>query len=364
MFEPPRCPYATCLHHRSPGRDFFVRHGSYVAAVHTDPVPRFRCRSCRRTFSRQTFRLDYRDRKPHLNVRVLMLLAGGSWFRKAARDVGLTRNNLEKKARKIFHHAAHLNCNLLRRGPLRGSSLDAHRPLLLQFDEFESYETRRNTRPLTIATTIEAKSRFILAMVVAPIRPHGRMTARRKEAIALDEERFGPRPHLSRLACLIALRRANVFRPVGVQVELATDRKWSYPEIARAALHGRRLVHRTTSSRAPSGVGTPLFPINHVEAKARTHVGRLQREMPLASKRRRYLSQHLELHIARRNWARPRFYTDEDTPAQFAGYAVRRLKMRELIGWRQDWGPRSPCPFGAGRRPVSEPPREARLAAS
>ena len=293
-----------------------------------------------------------------------MQLTGGSWFRKAARDLGLTRNNLEKKARKIFRHAGHLNRNLLRRGALSGISLDARRPLLLQFDEFESYEMRRNTRPLTIATSIEAKSRFIVAMVVAPIRPHGRMTVQRKEAIARDEARFGRRPHLSRLACLIALRRADAFRPAAAWVELATDEKWSYPEIARAALHGRRLVHRTTSSRAPRGVGTPLSPINQAERKARTHVGRLQREMPFASKWRRYLSQHLELHIARRNWVRPRFYTDDQTPAQFAGYATRRMRVRELIGWRQDWGARSPCPFGAGGRPVSEPPRGARLAAS
>jgi len=363
MFEPPRCPYSACHFHRSPGRGFYRRHGTYVASVHTEPVPRFRCRSCGRTFSRQTFRLDYRDRKPHLNVRVVMLLTGGSWFRKSARDVGLTRNNLEKKARKIFRHAAHLNRNLLRRGPLQGTGLDVRRPLQLQFDEYESYETCRNTRPVTIATAIETKSRFIIAMIVAPIRPHGRMTARRKAAIALDESRFGPRPHLSRLACLIALRRADSFRPTASRVVLATDEKWSYPEIARAALHGRELVHRTTSSRAPRGVGTPLYPINHVEGKARTHVGRLQRDVPYPSKWRRYLSLHLELHVARRNWLRPRFYTDDLTPAQFAGYALRRMKMREMIGWRQDWGARSPCPFGAGRRPVSEPPRGARLAA-
>ena len=364
MFEPPRCPYVTCPRHADPGRDFFVRHGSYVARVHTQPVPRFRCRTCRRTFSRQTFRLSYRDRKPHLNPAVLMQLTGGTWFRKSARNLSITRNNLEAKSRKLFRHAEALNRNLLRRGPIGPRLVDRGQPFGLQFDEYESYETRRNTRPVTIATAIEAKSRFIIAMVVAPIRPHGRMTKQRKAAIAADEARFGPRPHLSTLACRIALRRADAFRPRPRAVELATDEKWTYPDVASAAFHGRPVAHRRVSSRAPRGIGTLLFPINHIENKSRMHVGRIQREMMYVSKRRRYLAKHLELHIAYRNWMRPRFYKRaERTPAELAGYAWRRLRLRELIGWRQDWGPRSPCPFGHGGRPVSEPPRRSSAAA-
>ena len=84
--------------------------------------------------------------------------------------------------------------------------------------------------------------------------------------------------------------------------------------------------------------------------------------MPFASKLRKYLSRHLELHIARRNWVRPRFYTDRESPAMFAGFAPRRMRLRELVGWRQDWGLRSPCPFGHGKRSVSEPMRGMRLA--
>ncbi|MEM6674162.1 MAG: hypothetical protein AAF726_15055, partial [Planctomycetota bacterium] len=66
MFEPPRCPHTDCAFHRAPIKRFYVHHGSYKARVHTAPIPRYRCRGCRRTFSRQTFRLSYRDRKPHL----------------------------------------------------------------------------------------------------------------------------------------------------------------------------------------------------------------------------------------------------------------------------------------------------------
>ncbi len=364
MFEPPRCPYAACPRHADPGSDFYTRHGSYTARVHTFPVPRFRCRSCRRTFSRQTFRLSYRDRKPHLNAEVLEALTRGDWLRRTARHLALTRNNFEAKARKLLRHAKHLNRNMLRRGPIGPRLVDVGKPFGIQFDEYESYETRRNTRPLTIATAIETKSRFLIAMIVAPIRPHGRMTKQRKAAIAADEARFGPRQHLSTLACRIALRRADAFRQRPREVSLATDEKLSYPEVARAAFHGRPLVHIRRSSRAPRGIGTLLSPINQIENKSRMHVGRTQREMMYVTKERRYLGLHLELHIAYRNWMRPRFYKRGDrTPAQLAGYAWRRMRLRELIGWRQDWGLASPCPFGHGLRTVGEAPRREGAAA-
>jgi hypothetical protein len=56
-----------CRFHRSPHPRFFTRHGHYQPRCRDHPVQRFRCRCCRRTFSRQSFRADYRHKKPHLN---------------------------------------------------------------------------------------------------------------------------------------------------------------------------------------------------------------------------------------------------------------------------------------------------------
>ena len=355
MFEPPRCPYESCPRHRAPGTRFFLRHGFYRARVHTDPVPRFRCRSCRRTFSRQTFRVSYRDKKPHLNNTVFDRLTGGDWFNKSGRRCHLTRKNMMAKARKLQRHLRHFNRNVLRRGPLPADDLAD--PIGIQFDEYETYEARRNTRPLTVATAIHVPSQFVISMVVAPIRPHGIIRGARKRAIEADERRFGPRKHLSKLACRLSLGRAATFRPDAREITLATDEKRTYPLVAAQAFHGRRWSHATTNSRRPRGAGTPLFPINLAERKIRTHNSRTQREMPNASKKRKYLSLHLEMHIAFRNWVRPRFLYDEASPAQIAGYATRRLEMGELLGWRQDWGLESPCVTGHGLRTVGEMPR-------
>ncbi|MEM9802935.1 MAG: hypothetical protein AAGA20_21600, partial [Planctomycetota bacterium] len=115
MFQPPRCPNPHCPEFKAPTPGFFTREGYYQPKCRAHPVPRFRCRTCGRGFSRQTFRADYRDHKPHVNAQVVKLLTHGTGFRGAARLVGLSRRCLELKARKISRNARWLDHNLKRR---------------------------------------------------------------------------------------------------------------------------------------------------------------------------------------------------------------------------------------------------------
>ena len=68
MFLPPRCPHPDCLRHRHPGGRFYYRYGYYQAACRAHRIQRYLCRTCGRTFSRQSFRMDFRDRRPDLNA--------------------------------------------------------------------------------------------------------------------------------------------------------------------------------------------------------------------------------------------------------------------------------------------------------
>ena len=354
MFEPPRCPYRRCPRHADPGPRFFIRRGSYVARCRPRPIPRFRCRTCGRTFSRQTFRADFRDRKPHLNTRVIESLCSGVGFRQTARVIGMTRNNLEAKARKISRNADRLDRNLLARAAARNALSNRGGEQKIHFDEFETYETRRNTRPLTIAVLIETETRLLVGRTAAPIRPRGRMTAQRRAAIAAEEARFGPRKDRSRVACRWAFRAAARLRPTASVIVLRTDEKTTYPGLALRAFPGRAVAHLRTPSVMHRDELNPLFPINHTEALLRDLVGRVRRESWLVSKLRTYLNLHLGLYAAWRNWVRPRFNRDAESPGQLAGFAARRLSRQELVGWRQDWGRLSPCPFGDGALAVGE----------
>lgn len=348
MFEPPRCPNPGCAMHTEPEPDFYRPRGSYRSSVKAHPIPRFRCLHCLRSFSRQTFRHDYRDKKPHLNVRVVEFLCSGVGYRQTARMVRMTRNNLEAKARKIQRTMGDLDTNLI----TRAGDVDRRNPgevdVDILFDEFETYETCRNTMPLSVPTAVENKSLLILGSRAAPIRPRGRMSAKRLRRIAAHERRYGPRKDESPEACRWVLGRAAKLRPTAKRVRLGTDCKTTYPGYAREAFGEERLVHHRTLGSEPRDGRSPLATINFIEALMRDLIGRLRRQSWLVSKQYEYLNLHLGQYACWRNWSRPRYNADDACPGQFSGFAERRLRRSELVGWRQDWGQLSPSPYRDG----------------
>jgi transposase-like protein len=355
MFQPPRCPYPECPRHADPRENFCHAHGSYRARCRPRPIPRFRCRTCRRTFSRQTFRADYHDKKPHLNPRVVEFLNAGVGLRKSARILDITRKNFVHKWRKIARNARRLDLNLKSRAARTDLANPDPSVFELDFDELETYETRRNTRPLSVPAMIEDRTRLILGAIAAPIRPKGTMTKQRLAAIEAEDARFGPRKDRSPLACRSVFRSAAKLRPGARRVRMKSDEKHSYPGYFEEAFPHCEREHSTTSSKAPRGVGTPLFAINLTEAILRDHMGRVRRDSWLTSKLRTYLNLHLAFYIAWKNWVLPRFNRDVHAPGVLAGITPRNLTMGEFLGWRQDWGKRSPCPFSGGRKAMEDP---------
>lgn len=343
MFEPLRCPNRDCSAHaieRHPELHtvFFVRKGFYHPKCRAHPVPRFRCRLCGRGFSRQTFRQDYRDHKPHLNARLFELLAHGLGLRQSAMILKLSRRCTEMKARKLSAHLQRLNRNLLDQLP-EGCSF--------QLDEMETFEDERTVCPVTLPILIEQESMLVLAAESAPIRPSGRMNKRRRNAIARREKAAGRRQDASRACVKRVLRHAAKYCRHLCSIRLDSDEKSTYPKLARQAF-GRRLEHRRYSSTLPRDTTNPLFPINHTNAMARYLLGRLRRRSWLASKRRRYLDLQLQVFQAFRNWVRPRFNTDKETPGMLLGLVGRRMGPTDVLSWRQDWGWFSPHPLHGG----------------
>ena len=341
MFEPPCCPYRSCPQHAQPEGRFYIRFGHFPRKVAPYRVQRYRCKTCRRTFSRQTFRADYRDHRPDLNAPMFLTVASGVGIRQACRVHEISLRCGELKLRKICRHLRRLNLNA--RGQLPADST-------LHFDEIESYEGQRNTRPLTIPVLIESESRMILWAESETIRPRGKMTEKRRKAVEKAEKRHGVRKDRSHRAIRRTLQRgADVSRELSFVV-LDTDEKAVYPGLAKEAFGGERLIHNRTNSKLVRATWNPLFAINHEEAVMRDLTARLRRESWLVSKKRRYLDLWIQLHMAYRNYARRRFNRDRESPAQLLGFVSRRLTARELLGWRQDWGRRSIRPTSRSGR--------------
>jgi len=339
-FIPPRCPYPSCPEHSGRDPRFWLRFGSYRPRCRRFAIPRFRCRTCGRTFSRQTFRHDYRDRRPECNVRLFWLLASGVGLRQAARQLGLDVHSVQRKFRKIARTCRWLHRNL-------SPSLPAGRTYVL--DEEETYE-KASIRPLTMPVLIELVSYFVVATMAGPIRRLARPGLRRRWLQECDEARRGPRRDRSKVcvrATLGALRR----RVGDGSLCLLSDDKASYRALGREVF-GASLWHETTSSQLVRDTFNPLFPINLTLAMTRDNCGRLRRQSWLVTEKRRCLQLHLHIFTAYRNYVRRRHNSDgrDDTPAVLLGLLPRRLRVREVLGWRQDWGVWSSHPTSRSAR--------------
>lgn len=234
-FTPPRCPNTGCPFHREPPTDrrFYRRRGSFVPKCRGVPVPRFHCNGCHKSFSRQTFRADYRDHRPDLNAQLFSLLTSGIGLRQSARMLMLSRRCTEMKFRKMARHLARLHPNLTGQFVARASFL---------LDEMETFEGSRRARPLTLPVLIESASMFIVDACCAPIRPSGRMTPKRRAAIRHCQKRYGQRTNRSVHALRRVLRAAARHCQDLPVVALTSDEKIIYPKLAQEAFghHGQR----------------------------------------------------------------------------------------------------------------------------
>lgn len=326
-FVPPRCPVRTCPEHRQPGPRFFRRVGSYRPRCRSYSIPRFECRSCGKGFSYQTFRMDYRDRRPELNAPLFSMLVSSTTLRQAARLLEIDCTSVQRKFRKMARHLAIQNRSLLPRLP-------AGRTLCL--DEIETYEAK-SIHPVTVAIVVDKQSKAIVAVDVAPIRRATRKGSHRRRWMESDEAKCGRREDRGRNCVRRIFGRMERLLE-GRSARLVTDRKSSYAVEARSRF-ARTVEHVTVSSRRRRDTRNRLFAVNLTAAMSRDNNGRLRRSTWAVSKRRHVLALQLELFVAYRNWHRQRTNRDPRslTPAVALGMASRRLEIPELLAWRQDW---------------------------
>jgi transposase-like protein len=331
MFCPVRCPYRHCVLHRAPRARFFIRKGVYRPRCRSHPVPRFRCRGCGRTFSRQTFRADWRQKKPHLNARCLDLLVQCVGQRQAAHSLGVARRTVERRFAWLARLAAGFHHNRLLGARLKGP---------FQLDELESFEANRY-QPLTVPVLIDRGTFFLVATAVGPLRRKGRMTLAQKRRRAAHEARHGRRPSHSGRAVRRVLSRLYRVTPRDRTVVLESDEKPLYGRLARR-LFGATLRWRPHSASARRDRSNPLFPINHTNARLRHFLSRLRRRTWCVSKKAGGLQNHLAIAMLWVNYCRGITRRTRTTPAAALGLAPRPYRLEEVLAWRQDWGALSP----------------------
>ena len=327
-FQPKSCPRSDCPSHAdSPFR--FRSHGSFQRRCDHRTVPRFLCLACSRGFSEQTFRVNYRLKRPDLLGRFFLDRISKVTHRQSARNHACSRSTEERHFQRLSQHCDAFHGVRLAEVAARGGLGE-----VFLLDELETYEQHRTQKPLTVPILIERTSGFVLDVRVGALAGRVKSGQGKRHRPARELERDGERKSESRQVVREAFETLREVSPKQGVISVLTDKKRTYAQLLQQ-LFGERCVHLTTSATRRRDVGNPLWPINHTLARVRDNVSRLVRETWAAAKLRRCLAGQLAIWVCYRNYVRGR--TNRQpwiTPAMALGVQQQPWEVEDLLKWR------------------------------
>ena len=286
----PLCPFPGCVSlFTGPKKSPIVRFGSFRRSSDSRRVQRFRCLSCRRSFSRATLHPWFRQKKRRLNHKLLLLQASSVTHRRASLLLGCSRSTVARKLRSLAQESA-------RHEESRVSK--CCRPLAqIQFDELETFEHTK-MKPLSVAIAVDAITRKILGIQVARMPAKGLLSERARR-------KYGPRPDERQAALrrLLVEIEPWVGESTDFKTELKSDSHPYYAPLVKAKypnhLHSQVLSRKgcvTGQGELKRGGQDPIFSLNHTCAMLRANLSRLVRRTWATTKKPEGLRHHLALY--------------------------------------------------------------------
>ena len=257
-------------------------HGSFKLKRNGVRVKRYRCQSCGKTFSENSFSEIYRQKKPHINPQVFELLCSTVSQRRSARILKVNRKTIVrkfllmgKKAEKIL--------------PTLNSFHDKIKHF--QFDDLETFEHTK-FKPLSVTMIVEKNTRWIIGFRVSRMAAKGLIA---KAAV----KKYGVRKDTRRE------KRNELFEEIKTYIDpkakIESDKNPHYwPDVKK---HFPEAEYETHLSRRAAVVGQgelkkggfdPLFSLNHTYAMLRANINRLLRKTWCTTK----IPERLGFHIA------------------------------------------------------------------
>lgn len=318
-WSPPHCPNPKCRYHKQfedswrwRKRGFYRRRGVRC------PIQRYECLTCGRTFSSQTFRVDYWLKCPERLPEVFMRLVGCMCARQIARDLGCSPETVHRLIARLGRHCMLFHLDRWKGRPPEG-------PLVV--DGFESFEYSQY-HPIHHHLAVEAETGFWLYHTDSELRRKGRMTSYQKKRRKQIEEKVGrPDPQAIRKdmgellrVCLQKASRALV----------RSDEHRSYPAALRTVPCPVR--HEVTHSRRPRNPQNPLFVVNELDLLIRHSQANHKRETIAFSKRRQGSAERLSILLVWRNYMKWRREKKPGvTAAMLKGICQERLPLSRIL---------------------------------
>jgi hypothetical protein len=327
-FRPPHCPWPACPDHFGHAARF-QRNGWYRLLHDPARIPRFRCKTCRRSCSRSTFSATYYLKRRDLPPLVAAGLVACSAHRQMARSFQCSKTTVTRLAERLSRHAILFQARSL-------AELPAVEEAIVH-DHFETFIGRQD-HALGIGTAVGATSWFVYDVDFAPHRGSGRRPDRQPLERAVPNHSYVASirrtvqtllPKISASSSLQLIVDGRVDYSAALKLTGLTDRVplRVYPNPKRGP-KGR--------PRSPAAISRDLFPVDALHQLIRHSNAEHKRETIAFGRRLESIVGRAHLMAIWKNFIKSRSERrpDRTTPAMKLGLTDTRWRWERIFARR------------------------------
>ncbi len=293
-FNPPFCPNPKCIYHNQQADPWPVlKFGTYKRRQPPFIVQRFRCKSCKRTFSSQTFSTTYWLKRPNLLPEIMKLTVCGAANRQLARALNCAAATVDNMIARLGRHALLFHRHMMTKAsPFVDIAVDG----LVSFELSQYF-------PFEHLVAVDRTSSFFIHFTDAPLRRSGSMTEYQKKRRAELEACLGkPDPKAVEKGMRELL---EVSLKGAIKAQVWSDKHKAYPRAIRRV----KVVidHQRIDSRIKRDRQNKLFEINLLDLLLRHCQKNHTRETIAFSKRRQDSAYRLAIMLVWKNYIKRRY---------------------------------------------------------
>jgi len=320
-FVPPFCPRDKCLQRKTVDENWrYKKSGTYRAKKKPKRIQRFTCKTCKGTFSEQTFAQDYWQKLPDIDAKLIDLTVGCMSNRQAANALKVSPTTVNRHLSRLARHCMLYHAEQMQSAePVTDVVIDG----LVTFEWSQYF-------PVHVHTAVEKGTDFFPYFTESPVRRSGCMTEEQEDRREELEEKLGV-PDPRAVDKDVRELRETVLGSQK-QAVVHSDKLEAYRQVIKKL--PVEILHLVTSSRDHRGNNNDLWEINLLDANIRHYSANHKRETIAWSKRRQMLAERMVIFLVWRNYMRGRrvkMGQRSATPAMARGMLDHRVKEDELL---------------------------------
>ena len=339
---PPFCPNPNCLHHNNSGDLWpFKKIGFFKRHQPPFRIQRFTCKTCKRSFSTQTFSQSYWQKRPDLDAMIIMKTIGGMANRQIARDIKVSPETVNRHVARLGRHSMLFHQRMMQSSP----------PIReVVVDGFETFELSQYY-PVHHHVAVEKGTDFFIYFTDSELRRKGRMTEaqkRRRQELERDLGRPDPKSIEKDMRELLEVSLGSSKNAI-----IYSDDHPAYRRSIRNL--AARIDHRVTPGTDHRDKNNSLWEVNLLDLLIRHCNANHKRETIAWSKRRQASAERLLILLIWRNYMKGRREKKRKspTPAMMRGMMDSPLEIEEFLSerifrTRVDLPPRWSVYYGRG----------------